>query len=92
MGRDLTLGDEVGDAVGEHPRLAGPGSGDDKQRTTLVQHRRALLRVQPLEQGVSRRHRHVFTLGAQTDSRALARRISARAAVVPRSALPGTRD
>jgi len=35
---------------------------------------RALLRVQAFEKGVSSGHRHVFTLGEQTDSGQLRRR------------------
>ena len=45
-----TGGQQVGDPVGEHPGLARPGAGDDQQRAALVQHRLALLRVEPLEQ------------------------------------------
>ncbi len=43
-------GEEVGDAVGEHARLARPGSRDDEQRAALVEDGLALLGVQPLQQ------------------------------------------
>ena len=33
---DAVLVDEVGDAMGEHPRLARAGAGDDEQRTLGV--------------------------------------------------------
>jgi len=49
----VTLGEQVGDAVGEHPRLAGPGTGDDEQRRALVEHGLALLRVESVEEGRS---------------------------------------
>ncbi len=41
---------QVGDAVGQHPRLARAGAGDDQQRAALVDDRLALLGVEPLEQ------------------------------------------
>ena len=42
--------EQVGDPVGQHPGLARPRAGDDQQRRALVGHRRALLRVEPLQQ------------------------------------------
>ena len=54
-GRRAALGEQVGDAVGEHPGLARPGAGDDQQRPALVHDRGALLRVQTLEQALGRR-------------------------------------
>ncbi len=47
---DPALGQQVGDAVGEHPGLAGTGPGDDEQRRTGVHDGGALLGVQPVEQ------------------------------------------
>ena len=49
-GLHVALGQQVGDAVGEHPGLARAGAGDDQQRAALVDDRRALLRVEPVEQ------------------------------------------
>ena len=43
---------QIGDAVGQHPGLARAGPGDDQQGRALVHDGRALLRVEPLEQGV----------------------------------------
>ena len=56
----VASGQQVGDAAGEHRRLSRTGTGDDQQRASLVQHRLALLRVQPVQQliGVARRGRH----------------------------------
>ena len=48
---------EVGDAVGEHPGLAGARAGDDEQGRARVHHGRALLLVQPVEQGRRVDHR-----------------------------------
>ena len=42
-------GDQVGDPMGEHPRLAAAGAGQDQQRTDWVRHRLALRRVQALQ-------------------------------------------
>jgi hypothetical protein len=47
--------EQVGDAGGERLGLAGAGAGDDEQRAALMDHRLALLRVEPLEQPVHRR-------------------------------------
>jgi hypothetical protein len=44
------LGEQPGDAVGEHTSLARPGAGDDQQRRPGVDHRLALPRVEPLQQ------------------------------------------
>ena len=49
-GADVAGGEQVGDPAGEHGGLARPGAGDDQQRRTLVQHRLALLRVEPVKQ------------------------------------------
>ena len=40
------LVDQVGDAVREHPRLAGSGTGDDEQRTVAVHDRVELIGVE----------------------------------------------
>ena len=50
-GLHAALGEQVGDAVGEHPGLARAGAGDDQQRAALVHDGLALLRVEPVEQG-----------------------------------------
>ncbi len=55
-GEDLrrpgATGDQlVGDAGGEHTRLAGACAGQHEQRAALVSHGKALFRVQPLEMG-----------------------------------------
>ena len=42
-------GQQVADAVREDPRLARAGSGDDEQRSAVVQDRLALLGVQPVD-------------------------------------------
>ncbi len=47
---DVAGGQQVGDPPGQHGRLARPGAGDDQQRRALVQHRLALLRVEPVEE------------------------------------------
>ena len=44
--RVRALVDQVGDAVGEHPRLAGSGTGDDEQRTVAVHDRVELIGVE----------------------------------------------
>jgi hypothetical protein len=41
--------DEVGDAVGEHPRLPGAGAREDQQRAVAVGDRLALRRVQAFQ-------------------------------------------
>ena len=41
---------EVRDPVGEHPRLARPGAGDDEQRPLIVNHGIKLIRVQSLNE------------------------------------------
>jgi hypothetical protein len=51
-GLDVARGQQVGDAVRQHPGLARPGARHDEQRTALVHHGLALLRVEPLQQGV----------------------------------------
>ena len=43
------LVDQVGDAVGEHPGLAGAGAGDHEQRSALVDDGVELVRVEPRE-------------------------------------------
>ena len=45
-------GQEVADAVRQHPRLARTGARDDEQRAAVVQDCLALLRVQTVDQGV----------------------------------------
>ena len=49
-GRDVPLGDQPGDPVGEHPGLARPGAGDDEQRAALMGDGLRLHRVQTGEQ------------------------------------------
>ena len=49
-GLGSSFGHEVGDAVGEHPRLARTGTGHDEQRRTEVLDGLRLLRVHALEQ------------------------------------------
>jgi hypothetical protein len=49
-GLHVPLGDQVRDAVGQHPGLSRPRAGDDEQRTAGVEDRLALLRVQTVEQ------------------------------------------
>ena len=44
------LGDQPGDATGQHPGLAGAGAGDDEQRRAGVADRGPLRVVEPLEQ------------------------------------------
>ena len=46
---DVAGGQQVGDAAGEHGRLARSRAGDDEQRRALVQHRLTLLRVEAVE-------------------------------------------
>ena len=46
------LVDQVRDAVGEHPRLAGSGAGDDEQRAVAVHDRVELIRVETGHIGV----------------------------------------
>ena len=48
-------GKQVRDAPGQHPGLAGTGSGDDEQRPALVNHGRALLRIQIVDSSASMR-------------------------------------
>ena len=43
--------DQVGDAVGDDPRLAAPGAGEDENRPLDRGHGRALLIVEPGENG-----------------------------------------
>ena len=49
----VALQDEVGDAMGEHARLARAGAGQNEQRSLEVRDRGALRLVEPLEQGVT---------------------------------------
>jgi hypothetical protein len=46
----VALRDQVRDTARQHPRLARPRTGHDKDRRAFVQHRLALRRVQPLQQ------------------------------------------
>ena len=50
--------DQVGDAMRQHPRLAGAGAGDHEQRPVDVQHSLALGRVQACEELVVRGDGH----------------------------------
>jgi len=45
-GRQSHLQDQVGDLVGDHPRLARAGAGDDEQGRVEVQHRLPLLGIE----------------------------------------------
>ncbi len=65
-GCDAALGEQVGDAAGQHPGLAGAGAGDDEQRATCVDDGSALLRVQALEESGHR----LSILGAAGDTAA----------------------
>ena len=51
VGRHTLVADQVGNAVGEHPGLARPGPSHHQQGSVGVQHRLALGRVHPLQQG-----------------------------------------
>ncbi len=51
-GADPARGEQVGDPVRQHPRLAGARARDDEQRRARVDDRRPLLRVQAVEQRV----------------------------------------
>ena len=56
--RHVPLGQQVGDPVGEHPRLPRAGPGDDQQRPAGVDDGGALLRIEAVEEGgASRRSR-----------------------------------
>ena len=48
----LPGGQQVGDSVGEHARLAGAGAGEDQERPLAVRDRLALRRVQLREQAL----------------------------------------
>ncbi len=50
LGLHVALGEQVGDAIGQHARLARPGTGDDQQRSAVVHDRGTLLRIQPVQQ------------------------------------------
>ena len=57
---DVASGEQVGDAPGQHRRLARPRARDDQQRRAFVQHGLTLLLVEPLEELVSfGGHRHI---------------------------------
>ena len=43
---DVALAEQVGDAMGQDPGLAGARTGDDQQRAALVHDGRALLGVE----------------------------------------------
>ena len=58
---DVAGGQQVGDPPGQHGRLARPRAGDDEQRRALMQHRLALLGVEPFEKLVGRRVGYVHT-------------------------------
>jgi hypothetical protein len=49
-GVHVALGEQPADAVGEHPRLARAGAGDDEQRRAGVHDGLDLARVEPLQQ------------------------------------------
>ncbi|MGC0428154.1 hypothetical protein RKD32_004509 [Streptomyces sp. SAI-195] len=49
-GVDVPVGQQVGDAVGEHAGLAGTGTGHDEQRRTGVDDGGPLVLVQPLQE------------------------------------------
>lgn len=50
-GVDIALAEQMRDPVGEHPGLAGAGTGHDEQRGAGVHHGRALVLVQSVQQG-----------------------------------------
>ncbi len=56
-GVHIALAEEVGDAVGEHAGLAGAGAGHDEQRGVRVNDGRALVLVQPVQEGRRVHHR-----------------------------------
>ncbi len=67
-GATPALGQQVGDPVRQHPGLARARAGHDEQRAALVHDGSALLRVQPVQEGIgSRRGSHVHSVGAATD-------------------------
>ncbi len=68
--QDVPRGEQVGDPVGQHPGLPGPRARHDEQRAARVDHRSPLLRVQPVQKGISSRSGHPDSLGAPADSRA----------------------
>ncbi len=53
-------GDQVGDPPGQHPGLAGAGTGHDEQGTAPVEHRLALGVGEPLQEGVGLHRRPVL--------------------------------
>ena len=46
----VAVADEVGDAAGDDARLAGPGAGEDQQRSVGVKNRFALFGVEGVEE------------------------------------------
>ena len=50
-GGDATLGDQIGDAVGNNAGFAGAWSGDNQQRPLSAEHGLLLRLVQPLQDG-----------------------------------------
>ena len=50
LGKDVQLGAEVGDAVGQRAGLAGTGAGDDQHRAARRRRGHPLQRVEPVEQ------------------------------------------
>ena len=62
--------DQVGDAVGEHARLAGAGAGEDQQRALEVRDGRALRLVEAGEQRMVRLRRTVASPAARRPGRA----------------------
>ena len=67
--QDVPRGEQVGDPVGQHPGLPGPRARHDEQRAARVDHRSPLLRVQPVQKGISSRSGHPNSLGVPADSR-----------------------
>ena len=49
-GVDMARAEQMRDAVGQHPGLAGTGAGDDQQRAAGVHHGGLLLVVEPLQE------------------------------------------
>ena len=87
-GRDAPLGQQVGDPVGQHAGLARAGPGHDEQRAALVHDGSALLRVQPVQEGINGRRGHPPSVGAGTDAGAQERAAGAATRPARASAWP----
>ncbi len=65
--RDVARGEQVRDPVGEHAGLARARAGHDEQRTALVHHGSALLRIESVEEGVNSESGHLHSVGGYHD-------------------------